>query len=91
VLNAMARGVAVASLGGSDSGDKLGPWAAASIADYWQRASRYLADDTARRQCGQALEQRFHTLYDLGTAMPRLVEALAAARARHARGVSVPR
>lgn len=75
VMNAMARGVSVISLGGSDGGDKLGPWAVASDAEYWQRVDSLLADDAARAQCGQAL-------YDLRAATPRLMAALDAARVR---------
>lgn len=85
VMNAMAHGVAAVSLGGSDGGDKLGPWAAASPAEYWQRVETFLADDAARAQCGRELAQRFRTLYDLRAATPHLVAALAAARARFAK------
>jgi hypothetical protein len=84
VMNAMARGLAVVSLGGSDGGDKLGPWAVPSMEEYWQRVDTLLTDDAARAQCGEALAQRFRTLYDLRTATPRLVAALDTARARFA-------
>ena len=82
VMNAMAHGVAAISFGGSDGGDKLGPWTAASAEEYWQRVDTFLADEGARAQCGEALAQRFRTLYDLRAATPRLLEALDAARTR---------
>ena len=85
VMNAMAHGVAAVSLGGSDGGDKLGPWAVASAAEYWQRVDTFLADDAARVQCGGELAQRFRTLYDLRAATPHIIAALDAARARCAK------
>jgi hypothetical protein len=82
ILNAIGRGVAAVSLGGSDGGDKLGPWAAASMDDYWRRIDTLLVDDAARKQCGQGLARRFDALYNLRSATPGLLGALETASAR---------
>jgi len=84
VMNAMARSVPVVSLGGSDGGDKLGPWSAASWQDYWRRADELLGDEAARTRCGDALFRRFDSLYNLHSAAPGLLAALEEGR-RHFR------
>ena len=84
IMNAMARGVPVVSLGGSDGGDKLGPWSAASDDDYWRRVDELMADDAARVRCGRELSLRFDRLYNLRTATPSLLAALDEGR-RHFR------
>jgi len=76
IMNAIARGVPVVSLGGSDGGDKLGPWRVASQDDYWRRVDELLTDDAARVRCGQALSRRFDDLYNLRSATPSLLAAL---------------
>jgi hypothetical protein len=84
IMNAMARGVPVVSLGESDGGDKLGPWSAASWQDYWRRVDGLLSDEAARTRCGHALCGRFDSLYNLHSAAPRLLAALKEGR-RHFR------
>jgi glycosyltransferase involved in cell wall biosynthesis len=76
IMNAIARGVPVVSLGGSDGGDKLGPWSVATGEDYWRRVDELMADETARFRCGHELSRRFDRLYNLRSATPSLLAAL---------------
>jgi hypothetical protein len=84
IMNAIARGVPVVSLGGSDGGDKLGSWRAASQEDYWRRVDELMADEAARIRYGQELSRRFDRLYNLRSATPSLLAALDEGR-RHFR------
>jgi hypothetical protein len=76
VLEAMAWRLAVVSRDGSDGGDKLGPWAATSDAEYWRRLDRLLDDEGERTRSGNGLRERFDTLYNLTFAAPALLAAL---------------
>lgn len=82
IMNAMARGVPAVSMSESDGGDKLGPWSAATMPDYWRRVDELMGDDAARARCGQALLQRYESMYDLHAATPSLLAALEEGRSR---------
>ena len=82
IMNAMARGVPAVSMSESDGGDKLGPWSVASLPDYWRRVDELMGDEAARARCGQALLQRFESMYNLHAATPSLLAALQEGRKR---------
>jgi hypothetical protein len=76
VLQAMAWRLPVVSRDGSDGGDKLGPLAMNSDAEYWQRLDRLMDDEEERTRSGQVLRERFDARYNLRLAAPSLLAAL---------------
>ena len=83
VAMAMEQGLAVLSLAGSDGGDKLGPWAAASVDTYFDQLSDWVGNSTLRQQVGIALKARFDERLDVSStnAQNGLIEACRAAMA----------
>lgn len=83
VAMAMEQGLAVLSLAGSDGGDKLGPWAAASVDAYFDQLSDWVGNSTLRQQVGIALKARFDERLDVSStnAQNGLIEACRAAMA----------
>jgi hypothetical protein len=65
VAMAMELGMAVASLAGSDGGDKIGPMAAASPQAFRAKLEQWLADAALRKRAGEALRQAFSAELDL--------------------------
>jgi glycosyltransferase involved in cell wall biosynthesis len=84
VAEAMAEGLAVLSLAGSDGGDKVGELALPDMDAYLARLAALTADPALRRETGQALRRRFDERFDLDASGPALLAALhqAAAAAR---------
>lgn len=67
VALAMEQGMAVASLNSGDGGDKLGPYAARSVDDYFNRLESWVTQPALRREAGEALKARFHERLDFST------------------------
>lgn len=80
VAEAMAEGLPVLALAGSDGGDKLGPFAAPDIDTWFAQLDELAASSQLRRQRGQQLQQRFATRLDLQQATPSLLAACELAR-----------
>ncbi len=83
VAEAMAQGLPVLALGGSDGGAKVGALAAADQDDYFVRLEAYLDDAALRARDGAALRLRFEQEMDLERAGPALLAALELARRRY--------
>lgn len=77
VALAMAKGLAVLSLAGSDGGDKIGPLAVADASAYARQLADWVAHPGRRRQAGRRLKQVFRDELDLThpAAAARLVAA----------------
>lgn len=83
VAEAMAQGLPVLTLGGSDGGAKVGALAAAGLDDYFARLDAYLDDAALRARDGAALRLRFEQSLDLERAGPALLAAAELARRRY--------
>ena len=75
VAEAMAEGIAVVSLAGSDGGDKVGELALPGMDAYLERLCALTANPGLRQETGQALRRRFDERYDLEASGPALVAA----------------
>jgi glycosyltransferase involved in cell wall biosynthesis len=75
VAEAMACGVPVLSLAGSDGGDKVGEEASADLDAYLHRLESLLDDPAARRALGDKLRARYASVYDLDAGGPSLRQA----------------
>jgi hypothetical protein len=84
VAEAMAEGLPVTSLAGSDGGDKVGELALADIDAYMERLAALTENPVLRKQTGTALRGRFAERFDLEASGPALLAAFrqAAALAR---------
>ena len=76
VAMAMASGLPVLSLQGSDGGDKLGPMASADEAAYLRALDSLSRDADARRAAGAAQRARFDSVFNLRHAGRGLLAAL---------------
>ena len=76
VACAMAQGLPVLSLPGSDGGDKVGPWAQADLRQYFLALEQLSSQAAARQQLGQHLRQRYFDTFDLAAGAPTLLAAL---------------
>lgn len=85
VADAMAEGLAVLALAGSDGGSKLGDEAAPDLATYFQRLQVWIDDPQARAAQAARMRQHFASQVDLDASGPSLVQALEVARTRFAR------
>ncbi|SEE00698.1 Glycosyltransferase involved in cell wall bisynthesis [Pseudomonas mohnii] len=83
VAMAMEQGVAVAALCDGDAGDKLGPFAAQSIDQYFATLEDWIAQPEVRSQAGAALKERFFERLDFSSAAAAqgLIDACYAASA----------
>ncbi|HEX2567774.1 MAG TPA: glycosyltransferase [Burkholderiales bacterium] len=86
VASAMAHGVPVLTLPGSDGGDKAGLWAAPDETALFERLEAWTRDPAARREAGAAQRERFGDVFDIAQAGPALLEALAQAIRMRAAG-----
>ncbi|MFS2160080.1 hypothetical protein ACCD10_22395 [Pseudomonas sp. Pseusp122] len=69
VALAMEQGLAVASMNTGDGGDKLGPYGASSVDDYFTRLQAWVEHPELRREIGAALKTRFHERLDFSTTL----------------------
>lgn len=76
VAEAMAEGLPVVTLAGSDGGDKVGELALPDIDAYFGRLDELCRDRAQRVAMGEALQRRFAERYDLAASGPALVAAL---------------
>jgi hypothetical protein len=84
VAEAMAEGLPVTSLSGSDGGDKVGELALPDIDRYMERLAALTENPALRTETGQAMRKRFAERFDLDASGPALLAAFrqAAALAR---------
>ncbi|MES2148281.1 MAG: glycosyltransferase family 4 protein [Pseudomonadota bacterium] len=82
VAEAMAAGLPVLALDGSDGGHKLGELGQASQEAYFTELAALIADPARRRRMGAAMRERYVRTLDLAQAGPALLTAAAAAIAR---------
>ena len=75
VAEAMAEGLAVVSLAGSDGGDKAGELALPDLDAYMERLAALTQDPGLRNEMGQALRRRFDERFDLEASGPALLAA----------------
>jgi len=75
VAEAMAEGLAVVSLAGSDGGDKTGELALADMDAYMEHLAALTENPDLRREMGQALRRRFDERFDLEASGPALLAA----------------
>lgn len=75
VAEAMAEGLAVATLAGSDGGDKAGELALPDMDAYMERLAALTASPGLRAETGQALRRRFDERFDLEVSGPALLAA----------------
>jgi len=75
VAEAMAEGLAVTSLAGSDGGDKVGELALPDMDAYLERLAAFTANPGLRAATGQALRRRFDERFDLEASGPALLAA----------------
>ena len=75
VAEAMGEGLAVATLGGSDGGDKVGALAFPDLDGYLRGLEALTASAEARRSMGTSLQQRFAERFDLDSSGPALLAA----------------
>jgi glycosyltransferase involved in cell wall biosynthesis len=75
VAEAMAEGLAVTSLTGSDGGDKVGELALADTDAYMERLAALTESPGLRAATGQALRRRFDERFDLEASGPPLLAA----------------
>lgn len=80
VLEAMAVGLPVLALGGSDGGAKTGEHALSDEDEYFSRLEQLARDASERKTLGAALKARFDADYDLNLARAPLARAMALAR-----------
>ena len=77
VAQAMEQGLAVASLGDCDGGDKIGELAAPSVEACFAQLSEWTLDATARRAVGERLRAQFRAQLDMSS--PHAAQGLLAA------------
>lgn len=75
VAEAMGEGLAVATLGGSDGGDKVGALAFPDLDGYLRGLEALTESAEARRSMGTSLQQRFAERFDLDSSGPALLAA----------------
>ena len=75
VAEAMAEGLAVATLAGSDGGDKAGELALPDMDAYMERLAALTESPGLRAATGQALRRRFDERFDLEASGPALLAA----------------
>lgn len=75
VAEAMAEGLAVATLTGSDGGDKVGEQALPNLDAYMERLAALTESPGLRAETGQALRLRFDECFDLDASGPALLAA----------------
>jgi glycosyltransferase involved in cell wall biosynthesis len=75
VAEAMAEGLAVVSLAGSDGGDKTGELALADMDAYMEHLAALTENPDLRHEMGQALRRRFDERFDLEASGPALLAA----------------
>lgn len=75
VAEAMAEGLPVTALSGSDGGDKLGELALADMDAYMERLAALTADPVRRGEMGRTLLQRFKQRLDIEASGPALLAA----------------
>ena len=75
VAEAMAEGLPVTSLAGSDGGDKVGGLALPNIDAYMELLAALTEDPLLRKQMGDELRARFAECFDLQASGPPLVAA----------------
>ena len=75
VAEAMAEGLPVTSLSGSDGGDKVGELALPDIDRYMERLAALTENPTLRTETGQAMRKRFAERFDLEASGPALLAA----------------
>jgi glycosyltransferase involved in cell wall biosynthesis len=75
VAEAMAEGMPVTALAGSDGGDKLGELALADLDAYDERLAALTGSAQLRADLGAALRQRFDQRLDLAASGPALLQA----------------
>jgi len=85
VAEAMADGLPVLALAGSDGGAKTGAHALESEDQYFTKLEQLARDAGARKHLGTALAARFAANYDLNLAREPLARALALAQESHLR------
>ena len=76
VAEAMAEGLPVSSLCGSDGGDKVGDLAFADLGSYLRGLDELTANKSARAAMGAALQRRFRERFDLENSGRSLMAAL---------------
>lgn len=79
VLEAMAEGVPVITLSGSDGGDKLGEAALPDMDAYMKRLTELLESAELRRVAGAELRKRFDEVFDIDASGPALLRAFGTA------------
>jgi glycosyltransferase involved in cell wall biosynthesis len=75
VAEAMAEGLPVTALTGSDGGDKLGEFALADMNAYFEQLAALTEDPVRRSEMGQTLLQRFNQRLDVEASGPALLAA----------------
>jgi hypothetical protein len=75
VAEAMAEGLPVTSMCGSDGGDKVGELALPDIDAYLERLAALSGNPVLRRETGELLRQRFAERFDLDASGPPLLAA----------------
>jgi hypothetical protein len=75
VAEAMAEGLPVTSLSGSDGGDKVGELALPDIDAYMEQLAALTANPALRRETGDVLRARFNERFDLEASGPPLLAA----------------
>jgi hypothetical protein len=75
VAEAMAEGLAIASLADSDGGDKVGEQALPNLDAYMERLAALTESPGLRAEKGQALRRRFDERFDLDASGPTLLAA----------------
>lgn len=75
VAEAMAEGLPVTALSGSDGGDKLGELALAGMDAYFEQLAALTEDPVRRGEMGQSLRQRFNQRLDVEASGPALLAA----------------
>jgi hypothetical protein len=75
VAEAMAEGLPVTCLSGSDGGDKVGERALPDVDAYMEQLATLTANPVLRRETGEALRARFNERFDLEASGPPLLAA----------------
>ncbi|MDP2135548.1 MAG: glycosyltransferase family 4 protein [Sulfuritalea sp.] len=75
VAEAMAEGLPVIALAGSDGGDKAGEAALPNQDAYVERLAALIGDPTLRKRMGVEMRRRFDERFDLEAAGPALIAA----------------
>jgi glycosyltransferase involved in cell wall biosynthesis len=75
VAEAMAEGLPVTSLSGSDGGDKVGKLALPDLDAYMERLAALTCNPLLRKETGETLRRRFGERFDLEASGPPLLAA----------------